>query len=160
MADAPPATHAAAPSGHKLAGLPWWVWAAGAGAIALGYWYFSSQGSSSSSSSGSGTTTTSSSSAAPGMGWDQFLLSLHDQQASPGVSTAAPAKGSERTWLERKTGSKHPWTYLHHHHESIKVGPNGSRTIVHRKAKPKPKHHKAVHHKARRQRVTGPPTRG
>jgi hypothetical protein len=39
-------------------------------------------------------------------------------------------EGPEREWLERKTGSEHPWTWLAQHGERIIVGPRGSRTIV------------------------------
>ncbi len=40
------------------------------------------------------------------------------------------AEGPEREWLEKKTGSEHPWTWLARHHERIVVGPHGSRRIV------------------------------
>lgn len=39
-------------------------------------------------------------------------------------------EGPEREWLERKTGSEHPWTWLARHKERIVVGPHGSRRIV------------------------------
>lgn len=36
-------------------------------------------------------------------------------------------EGPEREWLEKKTGSEHPWSWLARHDESIVVGPKGSR---------------------------------
>lgn len=36
-------------------------------------------------------------------------------------------EGPEREWLEKKTGSEHPWSWLQRHDESIVVGPKGSR---------------------------------
>lgn len=35
-------------------------------------------------------------------------------------------EGPEREWLERKTGSEHPWTWLARHNKRIVVGPHGS----------------------------------
>ena len=49
-------------------------------------------------------------------------------------------EGPEREWLERKTGSEHPWSFLQRHDERVVVGPDGSRTIVHEQDRRRRRH--------------------
>lgn len=132
-------------------GLPAWMWGVGAVVLVGGYLYLRHSSSSSASSSqqkptggqpvavvGGGSPT--------GLSMEQLLLMFEDLQGSkskghghgrhggghhhkPPPHHVNPG-GPERTWLEHKTGSKHPWTWLSKHNERVQVGPHGSRTIV------------------------------
>lgn len=110
----------------EVAGQPLWLWGLGAVIVIGGYLYFRSQSSGSSASSGSG------SGAGQEKSSDDINETIKDFQSSPssGGQTTTSSEGPERQWLKHKTGSKHPWTYLAKHHESVKVGPHGSRRIV------------------------------
>jgi hypothetical protein len=70
--------------------------------------------------------------------------------------------GPERQWLINKTGSKHPWSFLARHDETIEVGPHGSRIVHGRKAK-KGKHEpdeKDKDHAAKPRALRGLPEQG
>ena len=51
------------------------------------------------------------------------------EKPKPHPFQPARKEGPEREFLERKTGSEHPWAYLQKHHETIEIGPRGSKVI-------------------------------
>jgi hypothetical protein len=111
---------------RELAGIPLWIWGVGAAVVVGGYlWIRHSSGGK----SGQGQTT-------PGVpvvvggGSSSFMEWIKQHQGSPTPAPKPPTTGPERQWLIHKTGSQHPWTFLHQHHERIVVGPDGSRKIV------------------------------
>lgn len=120
---------------REYAGVPLWGWLGAAGVVLLGYVWIRHHQSSSASAGGTG--------AGAGGGGGKstdnstFRETVKDLQSSPAPAPSTGSTGShegpEREWLERKTGSEHPWTWLQRHHETIAVGPHGSRRIVHKK---------------------------
>jgi hypothetical protein len=106
---------APAGGGRQILGQPWWIWAAGGAALIGGYIYLRRKASASAaaaaqqSPAGATVTTTS----PTGMGWEQFLLFLHDQQSSPAAAatpakTATPPAGTKTTTAP--TGEKLYWS--------------------------------------------------
>jgi hypothetical protein len=114
-------------------GQPVWLWAVGAVVVIGGYLYFTrhtsqpAAGAAAGQGGQAGGKSTSTSS---------FQEWITQHQGGPSKSKPKPKPqqgGPERQWLIKKTGSQHPWTFLQRHHETIAVGPHGSRTIVHKK---------------------------
>lgn len=133
---------------HKqVMGLPAWMWGVGALVVVGGFLYLrhsaSSKASSQQKPAGSGQPIAVVGSPT-GLSLEQFLLLLEDMQGGKSKHHGGrhggghhhhkpqpgPKEGPEREWLEKKTGSEHPWTWLAQHHERVEVGPHGTRRIV------------------------------
>jgi hypothetical protein len=138
---------------RKIGPLPMWVWVAIIGAAVVLYALWKGHSSASSPSSGTGTKT-GSALVPPEVAQGQDAQDddddgdrrRHRRRKRGGVDPGGPEKGRkggpERRWLEKKTGSKHPWTYLVKHHERIEVGDVGGKAgsrIVHGSD---PRHHR------------------
>lgn len=125
---------------RKIGPLPMWVWVAIIGAAVVLYALWKGRSSSSTpATTGTGTGTGTGSAQQPPEvvqgdqddDDDDDRKQHHRRRAGHPKPKPKKKAGPERKWLEKKTGSKHPWTYLAKHHESIDVGPTGSRRIVH-----------------------------
>lgn len=122
---------------RKIGPLPMWVWVAIIGAAVVLYTLWKGHSSSSTSSAGGGGTKTSSALVPPEVAQGQDGQDDDDDEdrrrhrrRKHGGDPGGKKEGPQREWLEKKTGSEHPWTYLRKHDETIKVGPKGSK-IVH-----------------------------
>lgn len=121
----------------EILGQPLWLWAVGAAVIVGGYLYIRHQQSAATPGQGG----TGSGSTASPQDTSSFNDWIEQHDASPGttpkskhhpkVNPGGPNKpGPERQWLIKKTGSKHPWSFLDRHHEQIRVGPERTRRVV------------------------------
>lgn len=119
---------------RKIGPLPAWVWIAVAAAVILLYVVLHSKKSSASSKGGSGSGKGAGPSLVPpvvihGARGRRGRRGKRGKSGSDDDDDDSDREGPEREWLERKTGSEHPWTYLRKHDETIEVGPRGSRIV-------------------------------
>lgn len=85
----PDTTPAAPGGGKKLAGQPWWVWAAGLGAIAIGYYLIKKQQSAAATAAAPSSQGTATAAASPtGTSLGQYLLWVIDHQGQPTAATS------------------------------------------------------------------------
>lgn len=143
---------------RKIGPLPTWGWVAVVASLLLLYVFWSnnkSAQSSSSSGTGTGKATGLTSLVPPvivhGARGKRGKRGKKGKSGGDDDDQESDREGPEREWLEKKTGSEHPWSYLARHHETISVGPRGSRithdgktdhtrsTKHHAKHHPKPK---------------------
>lgn len=138
---------------RKIGPLPMWVWTAIIGAAVVLYALWKGHSSASSPTSGSGGTKTGTALVPPevvqgagGQDDDDDEDRRRHRRRRRGGQPGERGEGPERRWLEKKTGSDRPWTFLRKHDETIEVGPRGSR-IVHG-ADPRKHRHRRDHDEA------------
>jgi hypothetical protein len=141
---------------RKIGPLPTWAWTAIIAAVLLLFVFWrSTKNSSQQQQPGTGKARGFGGSVTPPVAVQGSAAQDDDDDQDRGKHHRRTAGGPERQWLIKKTGSQHPWSFLARHHETIEVGPRGSR-IVHG-ADPRRRRHRRDHAEATEAAAT--PTR-